>query len=172
MLVTRGDVSLHPILYGLPFDDVVVWDNSEREDLRAYGRYAALPETQHDLVYVQDDDCVVSDPLALVRLWEPGCVVVNAGQEGSRDVPWVGWGAVFRRDQPLAPHRAYLEQWPRDDLFLDFCDAVFTMQARVIWGNVEYADLSWATAENRTYRQPDYFTVRRPEALRRIMELA
>ena len=44
VLVTRGNVDMTAIVESLPFDDVVVWDNSIRNDLGIYGRYAAIAE--------------------------------------------------------------------------------------------------------------------------------
>src|SRR5262245_25366483 len=45
VIVTRGNVDLQPILDTLPYDDIVVWDNSKRPtDLKILGRYEALEE--------------------------------------------------------------------------------------------------------------------------------
>ena len=151
--------------------DIVVWNNAEREDLRAYGRYAAIAEAKHDLIYVQDDDELVRDIPALVQAWRPGVVVVNEGHPGSRDVPWVGWGAVFHRDAPSPFHDRYLERWPRDELFLDFCDPVFTLQADTVWAHARFEELPWTYASNRTSIQPGYWEQRRPEVLQRIRAL-
>lgn len=71
-LVTRGDVDMSPVITSLTavgIDDIVVYDNSKRENLAVYGRYAAIAEAKHDLIYVQDDDVIVSDPLEIVNEW-------------------------------------------------------------------------------------------------------
>ena len=135
VLVTRGDVDLAPVLASLPPAwEVIVWDNSVREDLAVYGRYAALEEVATALVYCQDDDCIVSDPQALVRAWhESRATAVNDARsllhespENLREIAQgrhvvcnmparfrhdfyvdhalVGFGAVFQRD---APARAF-----------------------------------------------------------------
>ena len=38
-------------------------------DLAVYGRYAAIEYTDAELIYVQDDDCVVDDPEQIVGEW-------------------------------------------------------------------------------------------------------
>ena len=48
-----------------------IWDNSSA-DLSVYGRYAAIEDARGDLIYVQDDDVIVSDPQAIVDAWKPG----------------------------------------------------------------------------------------------------
>ncbi len=105
VLVTRGDVPLDQITDSITaagIDDIVVWSNAEREDLGVYGRYAGIAEAKHDLIYVQDDDCVVSDPMALVREWEQhaaGLGSVRQGEVGSgkarRGLTWLGEGRDF-----------------------------------------------------------------------------
>lgn len=149
-------------------DEVLVWNNAERpENLRAYGRYEVMAEARNDLIAVQDDDLVVECWPLLLDAWQPGRVVVNL----HRDVPWVGFGAVFERDMPKPRHEYYLSFWPKDELFLDYCDAIFTLQSPRIEVTGAYRDLPWATAPNRTYMQTGYFEQRRPMMIQRIEEL-
>lgn len=88
VIPTRGDVDMQPILDSLPAEwEILIWDNGEQtcwvyesgksregfsdavpgSDLAVYGRYAAIQYATHDLIYVQDDDVIVSDPQAIVR---------------------------------------------------------------------------------------------------------
>ena len=53
-LVTRGDVDLTAIIASLPYDDVVVWDNSKRRNLRTYGRYLRAQGRDHEALDVLD----------------------------------------------------------------------------------------------------------------------
>ena len=85
VLVTRGNVDIWPVLDSLPDEwQVVIWDNGGRclrikdanndmlirgetiTDVSVYGRYAAIEHASNDLIYVQDDDVIVSDPQAIV----------------------------------------------------------------------------------------------------------
>lgn len=148
IIVTRGDVSLKPILDEIPEEwECIVWDNGARtlhrwtvpgefnddeyvSDLSVYGRYAAIEYATGDLIYVQDDDVIVSDPRLLVRYWHESKHVaendfralwhehpdnlreIGAGRhvvcnmppefrhEFYEDHALVGFGAVFARGAP------------------------------------------------------------------------
>lgn len=138
IIVTRGDCDLQPILESLPEDwDRVVWDNSRgvyvngmklvtapARDLTVYGRYAAIGYASHDLIYVQDDDCIVSDPQAIVEEWErqavAGCGSASQGSVGSGKArfggPWLGqaghgevWWPGLVANQPSEFRHAFYE---------------------------------------------------------------
>ncbi len=141
VIPTRGDVPLDEVLDSLPRDwQKVVWDNSQRHDLGVYGRYAAIAECEHDLIWTQDDDVIVSDPQAIVDAWaaryeeeffrwsdvmsigrfiQNSPVVCNMPQEFRhdfyRDHALVGFGAVFHRDAPQMAFRRFFEGIPRTD---------------------------------------------------------
>jgi hypothetical protein len=150
IIVTRGDVDLGPILESLPSSwEVITWDNGDGlvyrnaggsvvfgfpgdevfevgSDLFVYGRYAAIEYASHNLIYVQDDDCIVSDPQAIVDRWlwitrlrDVGLeeelhavaglrdqdlpIVANMPQEFRPHYPdscLLGFGACFHRDLP------------------------------------------------------------------------
>lgn len=176
-LVTRGDVDMAPIVAPVAelLDEVIIWDNSKRPvDERAYGRYAAIPEARNELIYVQDDDNIVF-PETIRLLYDSlqltGMTSVNI-DPNRENPPWVGWGAMFWRHAPDRPHRKYLEQWPRDEMFLQFCDIFFTAQVATyrVWG--PFTELPYARARTRTCEQPGYYTGPRPEAFRRAAWLS
>lgn len=147
VIVTRGNVDLRPVLDSLPQHwEQVVWNNTgyddgascsvrrdprrhERKhgnvtvhhvgpDLGVYGRYAAIQYASHDLIYVQDDDCIVSDPQAIADAYDEMSALarVEGGEQMPTVVcnmpePWrsslfyrehalVGFGAAFHRDAP------------------------------------------------------------------------
>ena len=155
-LVTRGDVDLTTILNSLPFDDVVVWDNSEREDLSCYGRFAAVAEAKHDVIYTQDDDLMVPIP-ALLKAWDgrPGILANKPPEEEWR---FLGCGSLFRRE--LVNFDRYHAAYPADDEFHRTADVAFAYQHpyRSVW--LGYLDFPWQTAPNRMYRQKGHYTVR------------
>lgn len=133
VIVTRGDVDLAPVLASLRlFDDVVVWDNSQRpENVMVFGRYAAVRHARYPIIYTQDDDCIV-DAAAIVNAYEPGYVVCNMPAAKRREyetlapgVALVGWGACFDLGA-LAAFETYQAEHARDDLFYRECDRVFT----------------------------------------------
>ena len=151
IIVTRGDVDMQPILDSLPdeWEKVVyvthggydvprgtchvipagvqfVWNPNEcgsLADLSVYGRYAAIEYASGDLIYVQDDDVIVSDPGAFVAKdlrdsngllpMDAGYVVCNQPPEFRHDFyvdhALVGFGACFHRDLPTSAFGRYLD---------------------------------------------------------------
>jgi hypothetical protein len=128
VIVTRGDVDLRPILALLPFDDIIVYDNSKEQDYKVYGRYRAIRDAKRSIIYTQDDDCTV-DAHAVVANYRSGYVTANVPPDRrafySDGVTLVGWGSIFDRTAADVFER-YLKRWPMDDLFLRECDRVFT----------------------------------------------
>jgi len=149
IIVTRGDHFLTDILDSLPHEwEKILWDNGAGlirrwrpgppsnpiiqpvSDLSVYGRYAAIEHTTADLIYVQDDDCVVRAALDLESEWLEHAalrkllgddnwhdhVVCNMPQEFRHDFykdhALVGFGAVFHRD---APCRAFGHLFKSED---------------------------------------------------------
>lgn len=82
IIVTRGNVDLDPCWETMPDEwEKIEWNNGEEavyghpppswyrnaSDLSVYGRYAAIEYAAGDVIYVQDDDVIVSDPAAIVN---------------------------------------------------------------------------------------------------------
>lgn len=130
-LVTRGDQPemMERIRESLIFDDVVIWDNSERYDVKTAGRYYALREFRtREVVYFQDDDVIVpaSTQRELCKAYMPSVVSANWGHgenpAGYDDLPLVCAGAILDADLPWQAAERYLERWPLDEDFLYYCD--------------------------------------------------
>jgi hypothetical protein len=71
-----------PILESFPSDwETLVWDNGRERceidgsvsvpvhDMGPYGRFAAIKYSSNDLILVQDDDVIISDPQQIVDAW-------------------------------------------------------------------------------------------------------
>lgn len=87
------------------FPVTYIWDNSELIDLGAFGRYAAIfLNSTGPVIYVQDDDCMVSDAdkQRLIDNYEPGVITALMPPERTdyTDTVLIGWGAIFDRDLP------------------------------------------------------------------------
>lgn len=213
VIVTRGDVCLDDIEESLPLDwELIVYDNARgivekwprqgsrlvmdvaqhQPDLSVYGRYAAIEHATGDLIYVQDDDVIVSDPDALVRRWYDAHDrewehVLGAGlvanmppefrHDGYTDSCLVGFGAVFHREAPHIAFGRFAQAYGVDrvldalarqpDFFRRTCDVVFTTLTPRILVDVPKTNLPWATDETRMYRQPGHI-----EERTRMLELA
>jgi hypothetical protein len=205
IIVTRADHDLTPLLTSLlssPVEEILIWDNSgevtvevDREprikwlnyggpDLAVYGRYAAIEHANGDLIYVQDDDCVLP-PESIEKLMtgmldansvhpaEIGYVVCNQPvafrHSFYEEHSLVGFGAVFHRD---APKRAF-DRWygtklsgegrgknGEIGLFKRTCDIVFTALTPRVLVDVSYENLPWADSPDRMYRQREHVAER------------
>ncbi len=134
VIVTRGD---HPeaigeILDSLPYEDVVIWDNSKREkDEKCLGRYLGMIFTRNELIYLQDDDILFTAHEQLLEAHQPGRITANmpspwyerTGYDREESVQ-VGAGSLMERSMPSKAFAQYLSLWPEDDLFLTYCDDI------------------------------------------------
>lgn len=204
-LVTRGDVDINPIIDSLPEEwEKIIWDNSrgcwevcrpvfsgriggtvhsvrlihQGGDLSVYGRYAAIEYASHDLIYVQDDDVIVSDPQAIVQewLWQakapgPQTVVCNMPQVFRHDFytdhALVGFGTAFHRDAPRRAFERFMEHHEhmiplgiRQEVFWRCCDVVFTALTPRVLVDVPKTNLPYAEGPDRMYRQPEHVAER------------
>lgn len=191
VIVTRGNVPMAPVIESIPHEwQVLVWDNGEKAcrewtrdhsmwvpsfrwdaaDLSVYGRYAAIEYASHDLIYVQDDDVIVSDPQAIVNAWSvtalapapfgrTDLVVCNMPQEfrhdGYVDHALVGFGAAFHRDVPERAFARLATQEERE-WFHRTCDIPFTYFSPRVIVDVPRTNLDCAYADDRMYRQPEH----------------
>jgi hypothetical protein len=166
VLVTRGNVELAEILEQLEADgieDVVVWNNAERDrDLACFGRYAGIAEARNEYIFHQDDD-LVSPVGRLLEHYDPirdryGLVSNNRIDE---EWPLTAIGTVFHRELARDCFDAYIDAYGFDEDFCRVCDVVFAYQhpiRRVVLG---YRDLPWASdPQSSMYLQPDHMTVR------------
>jgi hypothetical protein len=158
VIVTRGDVDITTILNSLPFDDVIVWNNGEREDLSCYGRFAGIQKAKNDLIYVQDDDILVPIP-ALLKAFDPATDAVFANKPPLEEWRFLGIGALFHRS--LADcFTEYTDLYGADPDFNRVADVVFAYQHpyRSEWFG--YCEFEWSRADNRMYKQGDHYLVR------------
>ena len=129
IVVTKGGTDLASVLRPLcDFYEIIIWDNSRERDQKVFGRFAALIRASNEVIYVQDDDCLVpaSD---LLSHYEDGKLICNMPEARRKDyvgtgICLIGFGALFHRS--LVNFSPYLSKFPQDDLFLRECDRVFT----------------------------------------------
>lgn len=145
-----------PVVDSLPFDDIVIWDNSVREDLQCYGRFAGIAEAKHETIYVQDDDLII-DALALLAHYDGEGILANKPPDES----WrfIGGGAFFHRG--LLDFSRYVDAYGMDADFYRVADVVFAYSCpyRSVWAGYERL-LPCHDAPNRMYLQPNHYEVR------------
>jgi hypothetical protein len=169
-LVTRGNVPMDDILESIPDDwEVVLWDNSKREDLGVYGRYQAIELTDAELIYVQDDDAVLERESILELasyLTVPGTVlpdtlVANMPDRFRPHYPdscLVGFGAIFERH---LPRTAFNRLGAAPANFELTCDVYFTaLTSSRLQLDLSYRDQSWASDPDRMWKQTNHVPVR------------
>ena len=178
VIVTRGDVDLAPILKTLPYDEVIVYDNSKSAtDYKCHGRFVGALAARNDVVYFQDDDLIFTAHDKLLAAYEPGKIVANMPS------PWyerehydemrcvlVGAGSLMPRALVKPCFDRYLAAWPMDDLFLTYCDVVVGILAPGKRVDLGYEILPHATAPDRINLQPGQLE-RKREMQRRALEI-
>ena len=176
VIVTRGDVDLKLVRQTLPFRDVVIWDNKRRpQDLMVFGRYAAMRETRHQVVYVQDDDCTLTRGAieSLLAAYRPDGIVANMPESRWGDYTdscLVGWGAVFDKRLPPVAFRRYADRYPLGaDEFKRDCDVVFTTLTPHTKLDLGFTHLPWAEMSYRMFKRPEHAT--RAATLKRAREV-
>ena len=162
IIVTRGNVDLQPILDQLPYQETIVWDNSQRpEDQKCYGRFLAMHEATNDLIFLIDDDVVFTAHTELRAAHQAGRITANmpspwyenAGYDQEQSVQ-VGAGSLMERHLPQAAFDAYLAQWPLDDLFLTYCDDIAGILTPSLRVDLGYEVLPHASDPRRIYTSP------------------
>ena len=120
-LVTRGDQPemLERIIETLPYDEVIVWDNSQRQDFKIYGRFMAMAEAKHEVCYTQDDDCLFRHHDELLDEYEEGVPTYVYGhypaEGGYGDLPLPCGGALIPKSVAFAAFDRYFEHYPLDE---------------------------------------------------------
>jgi hypothetical protein len=202
-IATRGDVPLRPIFLSIPRGWEIVWwnngdgtvtvTNSDAEnfvdvqysgvpDLGPHARFAAIEYASHDLILVQDDDVIVSDPQAIVDawhrvIWESNglcgpdglhegavCNLPPEFREHYPDSSLVGFGACFHRDAPERAFKRFFDfhrGMSRDDpLFLRESCRVFTVLTPRVLVDIEKQDLPYASDPNRLWKDKNHIKYR------------
>ncbi len=175
LIVTRGNVDLKEVVAPLSvFDELIIWDNSKRVlDFGPFGLYVAAEQAIGEILYVQDDDCIVSSPWAIANVWAPGRIVCNMGKEyqeayhTKRD-KLMGFGSVFEKTFIRPTFARYLKHFQLDDVTLREPNRIFTAlnHPRIDIVDVPITHMPYASDPDRLWKQPNHGQMR-DEALRR-----
>lgn len=169
VIVTKGDVDLAPVLESLIFDDVVIWNNSERNDEMTHGRALAALEADHEVIWSQDDDIVhsVDNQMKILAAYEPGVLTgcmwsewnLGAHQQGIPqgydDLVFPGSGSIVDRSVTASAINQYLDHFPLDDFFRLWCDTIVGVIAPTKQIDVRFEALPCAEDESRMCNLPD-----------------
>jgi len=134
-------------------DDIVIWNNAPQpleiagddvtvvqsaSNVVTYGRYLAVEHAKHDVIYTQDDDCLVhnigelyetfrNNPHRIAHGLKLGHLAVNAENLfGDAQMALVGWGGFFHREW-TGVFDAYRELFGEDELLWRKADRLFSL---------------------------------------------
>lgn len=162
VIPTRGNVDMTEIIDSLKaegFGEILIWDNSKRENLGIYARFAAIEEARFDVIATQDDDLVVTHWPEILAEYESGVTTINYPQEWTNDIPWISCGTVFDKGTERRVFDLYQTEWPLDDdLMFYIADGVFAELAlpRKVLA-YPYKELPWANDSGRVSTEPGWY---------------
>ena len=167
----------------LPFiSEILIRDNSKCKNIACYGRYWLARKAKNDIVYTQDDDCVVDvnkiykeflkDDSKMAAGTIQGFVdVVDDFTYGSKQLGLVGWGAFFKKKWINILDK-YTHVYGTDECFYREADRIFS----ILLGkhhNLVKADIELLEDEDKSIalcEQPEHLKFKKM-AIERALEL-
>lgn len=151
------------------FGEILVGDGSTGP----HARYDdAIAKAKFDIIYTQDDDCLV-DIDALLALWN-GNFVTNVRPERSEprfeNTTLTGWGSLYRKDLVQPTLDRYIQKYGMDALYCREADRIFSGLNRHPLVCVHVENLPNAFGADRLTDRPDHLTAR-AEIKRRLETL-
>lgn len=159
-------------------DEILVWQNTSANNKINYGRYLGALNAKNNIIYVQDDDCIVEnieeiyttfDDKHLSNGIKPGAMGYYGSQKGNEPYSTImGWGSFFKKEWVLVLNK-YIEKYGEDYLFYRETDRIFsvllcrrhnTIPARI-------KDFPSATSPTALYRQSEHIACGN-EAIKRV----
>lgn len=120
----------HIVSYITPFfDEIIVQKDTGNQ---VYTRYEGINRAKNDVIYTQDDDCIVGNLKELLKNYEKGVITANSDSMSRQkyaqlggNICLIGYGSVF--DKRLINVLDNFKDWIDDkDVFYRECDRAFT----------------------------------------------
>lgn len=124
-------------------DEILIWDNSKRDNLICYARFLLAMKASNEIVYFQDDDCINTDIKKLYREYQifpddlihaatPGYedALANDPAYKNNNLALIGWGSFVDKKWLVSsknPFNRYLAKYPEDEYFYLLADRIFTI---------------------------------------------
>ena len=173
LITWKRQANLSQIIYNLQrwnfINQIMILDNSKGENIINYGRYIQALKAENDLIYVQDDDCMVrnaneiydkfiTDPTTICHA---GIIdyqrVIPQNIYGEKQMAILGWGAVFNRNW-IGVLDKYTNKYGKDHCFYRETDRIFSMllnkHHNFILGDIMHLD--GKDGPNALCNQPDH----------------
>lgn len=140
-------------------NEVIIWDNTKENHIN-YGRYLGAIKAKNDIIYTQDDDCIVNNIRSLIDKWD-GKRIVNLLKPSHMSLygnhTMFGWGTLFDR-RWVGCLDKYKDKWGEDYVFKRETDRIFSILNTS--GFVTYPgdidDFPSANDHYALYKQPDH----------------
>ena len=128
-----------------------------------YARYdEAVAKAKFDIIYTQDDDCLVNID-ALLELWN-GSFVANVMPDRLEPCfnhnTLIGWGALFKKELALTALDRYAQKYGKDYLYCREADRIVPGLNPHPLVCVGATNLPNATGPNRLCDQPEHIPCR------------
>ena len=158
-------------------DEIVVAVNKPDDNKKCYKRWLAAMRAKNNIVYVQDDDCIIENIQEIYDSYDgtrmaigtKGTHLTKCMQEG---IGLVGWGTILnKRWIDLKP---YLDRHGEDEILIRDADRIVTYAIGVkrphnyVISTV--TDFESASGDMAMYRQPEHWEIKN-KALERAKEL-
>jgi len=172
LIVTRGNLTseqLAEVCEPLKcFDELIIWDNSKQPiDFKPLGLYVAAGLTKNELLYVQDDDLVVSNPEFIAAKHCSGRIVCNMGKDYqaqyiNKPDKLMGFGSVFEKALIRPTFERYFKHFQLDKVSLREPNRIFTAlnSDKIDLVDIPITHMPYASDDNRLWKQPDHGAMR------------
>lgn len=124
-------------------NEIIIWDN-RKQNMCGYGRYLASLEAKNQIIYTQDDDCIIGNLDELFSQFD-NKYITNNMKEGHLKIyknlnhTLPGWGMLFRKEW-ISCLNKYIRIFGIDDIFLRDTGRLFTGlygKWKSVLGNIE-----------------------------------
>ena len=122
-----------------PFiSEILIRDNSKCENIMCSARYELAKKAKNDIIYSQDDDCIVrnldeiceeflKDPTTLTTGGIQGYLdVIDENIYGKKQMGMVGWGSFFKKEWVSVLDK-YTKVYGKDKYYLRESDRIFSI---------------------------------------------
>ena len=164
----RESLSNQPLI-----TEILVRDNTVI-NLMSYGKYLLIPESKNEVIYTQDDDCVVNNLTELFSYYD-GEQMINQLKSSHINLydgkdSMMGWGAIFPKHS-IRILDYYISKYGQDRVLWREADRIFTSlyPHRTIVADV--TDFPSANADYALYKEPIH-DLYKHKAITRATEIA
>jgi len=142
-------------------DEIIIWDNSVN-NLGTQAKFMAARQAKNDIIYTQDDDCIVNNIRELYDLYD-GTQIINAvdPRTNTRLDTLIGWGAIYDKSW-INVLDEYIKLYGRDKYIIRDAERIFTAGVGK-WHSIKQKITEFPSAHDPNialYLQPEHKQMR------------